>query len=354
MGVETLDLTYLIFDDYARTTGGWIYNERVLTELAVLGWQVDRREPGPGIPDPSPVCRAAALTMLHDLPDSAIVLADQVCLAPLAEMAALHAERLNLVMIVHHPQILEASRPPEVAARLDAGERAALRLARLVIATSRLTARQLMDGYGVSADQLVVAEPGTDVLAPSPGSGGGPGVHLLSIGSVIPRKRHELIVAALSGLTDLDWRLTIVGNLDRALEHVAALRDLIDKSGLSDRVALAGERTGPELDALWAGADIYAAAATHEGFGMAVAEAVARQVPVVSTRSGAVGEWLESQAGIMVEPDDITTFRAALRQVITDPSIRNLMRDGAKAARAALPTWPQAGAKVDAALRQIM
>ena len=348
-----MDLTYLVFSDYARTTGGWIYNERVLADLAALGWSIDRREPGPGIPDPSPVCRALAMRMLHDLPDDSIVLADQVCLSPLAGIAGAEAKRLRLAMIVHHPQILEASRPPDVAARLDGQEREALKLCELVIATSRLTARQLMADYGVPAGRLVVAEPGTDVFQPSPGSGG-PGVHLLSIGSVIPRKRHGLIIEALAGLADFDWRLTIVGNATWQPEHVATLRQAIARGGLEARIFLAGEQTGPELEALWRTADVYVAASVHEGFGMAVAEAVARQIPLVSTRSGAVGEWFPREAGVIVEPDDVATIRAALREVIFNPATRAAMREGANAARASLPTWPQSAAKVDAALRAML
>lgn len=347
-----MDLAYLIFSDYARTTGGWIYNERLLAELASLGWSIDRQEPGPGIPDPSPVCRALAARMLHDLPDGAIVLADQVCLSALAAIAAAEAKRLRLVMIMHHPQILEGSRPPDVAARLDAQERAALKMCELVIATSPATARQLTEDYGVAADQLLVAEPGTDVFAPSTGSGSAT-LNLLSIGSVIPRKRHELVLAALAGLQDLAWRLTIVGTLGMNPQHVAVLRALIAAPGLQDRVTLAGEQTGAELDSLWQSADLYIAASVHEGFGMAIAEAVARQIPVVSTRSGAVGEWLDPRAGRIVEPDDLPTMRAALREVIGSPATRAALRYGAAAARAALPTWPQSAAKVDAALRAI-
>lgn len=345
-----MELNYLIFEDYARTTGGWIYNERVLHELEALGWQIDRREPGPGIPDPSPVCRALATRMLHDLPDDAVVLADQVCLSPLAAIAAAEAKRLRLVMIVHHPQILEGSRPADVAARLDGQERKALTLCELVIATSRLTARQLTHDYGVAADRLVVAEPGTDVFSPSPGSGGAT-LNLLSIGSVIPRKRHGLIVEALAGLVELDWRLTIVGNLTMQREHVAGLRALIAANGLEQRVTLAGSQTGAELEALWRSADLYAAASVHEGFGMAVAEAVARQVPIITTRSGAVGEWLSPRAGVIVEPDDVSSLQAALRRVIAGPALRAALREGAQAVRASLPTWPQTAAKIDAALR---
>jgi len=343
-----LRLCYLISSDYARTTGGWIYNERLLAELAALGWQTGRHDLPPGFPDPSPSVRAEAEAIIRRLPAGALTLADQVCISPLAEAA----RRVRLAMIMHHPQILEGSRPAEVAARLDAEERAAVSAAKLVIATSRLTGRQMLESYGVPPARLVIAEPGTDVFPPSAGCGG-PGVHLLSIGSVIPRKRHGLIIEALAGLAGLDWRLTIVGNVAWQPEHIASLRYTISQAGLGSRILLVGEQTGQELEAQWRRADVYVAASIHEGFGMAVAEAVARQIPVVSTRSGAVGEWMDPAAGVIVEPDDVSSLRAALRDVIGKPAIRAKLREGARSARASLPTWPQSTAKVDAALRAI-
>ncbi len=343
-------LAYLISSDYARTTGGWIYNERVLQELRRLEYSIERNGLAAGFPDPGAEAIVAAGRVLAGLADGTLVLADQVVLSPLAGLLPEAAKRLRFAMLMHHPQVLEGSRPPALAARLDAEERGALQQMTLVIATSHLTAAQLVADYGVDAAKLITAEPGTDPQTPSPGSGG-PGLHMLSTGSVIPRKRHELIIAALAGLQEHSWRLTIVGNLDREQGHVAMLRRMIEDHDLSQRIAFAGERTGKDMDALWKGADLYAAAAIHEGFGMAVAEAIARQIPVVSTRSGAVGSWLDPRASILVEPDDVATMRDALRRVLSEPQLRRDLRQGTGLARTALPTWQQTAAKIDAALR---
>ena len=345
-----MHLTYLVSQDYARATGGWIYNERLLKELAVLGWRVTRMELPAGFPVPDADAMLDALETVKGLPRGALILADQVCLSPLWFWMTTEKLKHRYAMIMHHPQVLEHSRPPDIAARLDMNERQALGAADCVIATSQLTGRQMLADYGVPTEQLVVAEPGTDVFPPSPGSGGRP-LHLISIGSVIPRKRHELIVEALAGLQDFGWRLTIAGNLGLVPGHAAKLRQLITDSGLSARVALLGELTGAKLKALWTSADAYLAASAHEGFGMAVAEAVARQIPVVSTYSGAVGDWLSRDAGIIVEPDDLASLQAALARVLAEPGLRAKLRAGAAAARQTLPTWQQTAAKIDAALR---
>lgn len=347
-----MQLTYLISQDYARTTGGWIYNERLLRELAALGWRITRAELPAGFPDPAARALAAALDRVTSLPPGALILADQVCLSPLAAWMQAEAGNHRFAMIVHHPQILEGSRPAEVATRLDAAERGAMAAADLVIATSPLTARQVLAVYPVTRERLVVAEPGTDVYPPSPGSGGH-AVHLVSLGSVIPRKRHELIVAALAGLKDLDWRLSVAGSLTMVPEHAEKLRALIAAGGLVDRVKLLGAVSGADAEALWQSADVYVAASAHEGYGMAVAEAVARQVPVVTTFSGAVGEWMPREAGVVVESDDVAAMAAALKGVIVDAGARARLRAGAAAARAGLATWAETAGKVDAGLRGV-
>ena len=345
-------LTYLVSSDYARTTGGWIYNERLLKELDALGWRIDRVELPAGFPDPSDDALRAALQITDNLPDGALVLGDQVCLAPLSLWMLLEGQKHRFAIIVHHPQILEGSRSPALAARLDADERQAIDAADCVIATSRLTGRQLKDGYGATPDRLLVAEPGTDVFPASPGSGSAR-LNLLSIGSVIPRKRHELIVGTLAGLLDLDWRCIIAGSVTMVPEHAAMLRDLVAERGLDGRVTLLGAVTGAEVEALWSSADVYVAASAHEGFGMAVAEAVARQVPVVTTRSGAVADWLSPAAAVIVPTDDAAAMSAALRSVIADGVLRAGLREGAEAARAGLATWAETAGRVDARLREL-
>ncbi len=344
-----MHLTYLVSADYIRTTGGWIYNERMLRELAAIGWQITRIELGPGFPDPAPDVTAGAARVIAGLPGGTLVLADQIVLSPLADVLPAAAARLRFAMLMHHPQVLESSRPPAVAARMDRQERAALGKMECVIATSRLTGAQLIADYGVDSGRLFIAEPGTDLLQASPGSGG-PGVHLFSLGSVIARKRHELIVGALAGLMDLDWRLTIAGALDMNDAQVAKLRQLIGAVGLADRIALSGALSGPDLEAIWQTTDLYVASSVHEGFGMAVAEAIARRIPVVTTRSGAVGGWIDPRASVLVEPDDTATMRAVLRRVLSQPELLKALREGTVLARSALVTWPQSARIVGNAL----
>src|SRR4029079_361276 len=82
--------------------------------------------------------------------------------------------------------------------------------------------------------------------------------HILSIGTLIPRKGHDLLLRALARLFDLDWHLTIVGSSERDRVHARELTALAEQLGVDRRVRFAGEVTGGALEALWREADLFA------------------------------------------------------------------------------------------------
>lgn len=90
---------------------------------------------------------------------------------------------------------------------------------------------------------------------------------------------------------------------------------------VGDRVRFLGrvESTAEFLTAL----DIFAFPSRYEGFGLAVAEALATGLPVVGTRVGAIEEMLtESRGGAVVPPNDPVAFTAALEQFAGSPEAR--------------------------------
>jgi glycosyltransferase involved in cell wall biosynthesis len=83
---------------------------------------------------------------------------------------------------------------------------------------------------------------------------------------------------------------------------------------------------------------------------MALAEAVARGLPIVATSAGAVSEWLSPECALMVPVGDHDALSGALARVLGDASLRSAMSASAVRAAAALPTWEACGQAVAAAL----
>ena len=145
--------------DYARLTGGFVYNTRLMRVLVARGWEVAPLDLPAGFPRPDEVARARSGHLLSALPDGTLVVADQICLSPLAGILEREAQRLRLVMIFHHPIAMEEGLPAAERAWFMAAERAALACCRAVVVTSRTTADTLVADYGVPAEQIVVALP---------------------------------------------------------------------------------------------------------------------------------------------------------------------------------------------------
>ena len=79
---------------------------------------------------------------------------------------------------------------------------------------------------------------------------------------------------------------------------------------------------------------------------MAVAQALAHGLPIVSTRTGAIGELVPPAAGMLVEPDDGAALRDALSNVLSDAELRRRLAEGARAAGAKLPDWSVASQRL--------
>jgi glycosyltransferase involved in cell wall biosynthesis len=84
---------------------------------------------------------------------------------------------------------------------------------------------------------------------------------------------------------------------------------------------------------------------------MAVAEALARGLPVISTATGAIEDLVTGgsdghaglhPAGIVLQPGDVDALAAALSRVLGDPDYRAELAGGARAKRGLLPRWTDA------------
>jgi glycosyltransferase involved in cell wall biosynthesis len=324
--------------DLATPTGGYTYDRRMIAELKHLGWHIDLVDLGEGFPWPSDETRARAWLRLSDVPPGRTIVIDGLAFGVLPEAVLQLRVENALVALVHHPLALEAGLSIQQANILRTCERAALIAARLVIANSAETARHLTSDYGVAADRIVIACPGTDPAPVAHGSDDGI-VRLLSVGAVVPRKGFDVLIAALAMLVDLPWRLTIAGDRSRDPKTAAQLDADIARFNLGSHIAVLGAVSPARLAELYASADLFALASRFEGYGMAFAEAIAHGLPVIGTTAGAIPDTVPAGAGVLVAPDDADALAFALRRVIQNPDERRRLATSARAAVRQLPTW---------------
>lgn len=310
--------------DPLRATGGNVFDGRIARGLAAIGWDVRMR----------PVrSDAAAEAALSRLPDGALVLIDGLVATRAAAAVAAAEERLRIVVLAH---MVAASFADADRCAVEA-ERRALRSARRVIATSEWTRSELVRA-GIAPERVVVATPGSDEATAADGTPAG--VALLCVGVVAPHKGQDVLIEALAALgTKTDWTCTFAGSLaaypDYA-EHVAALAE---RAGLRDRVTLTGALAGAALDGAYRATDLLVAPSRVESYGMAIADALRRGIPVVASSVGGIPQTVASRAAVLVPPDRPRALTDALRRWMVDPGLRERLTDEARRGRAGMPTW---------------
>jgi glycosyltransferase involved in cell wall biosynthesis len=254
----------------------------------------------------------------------------------------------RVIGLVHHPLFLETGLAHARKVELKESEERALKRANHVIVTSRATKRIVTEQLGLSPDKITVAEPGTDPAQRATGTGAP--LQILAVGAVVPRKGYDVLVEALSSLKDIDWRLTIAGALDRHPQAVESVQDAIERYGLEDRVTLAGKVVPATLDHFYESADLFVSASLFEGYGMVLAEAMARGLPIVLAAGGAAADTAGEAAALHVEAGSVPELTATLQRALTDKKLRDRLADAAWEAGRTLPTWHETARRIAAVI----
>jgi glycosyltransferase involved in cell wall biosynthesis len=162
---------------------------------------------------------------------------------------------------------------------------------------------------------------GSSVAAETP-------VHLVFLGYLSARKGVPELLEALASpaLAALSWRATLAGGgpVEEFRANAAAL-------GLGNRVTFPGWIDQPAASALCAAADILVLPSHAEGLAMSVLEGLAHGLAVVATPVGAHAEVIEpDRSGLLTPPGDVAALTATLARVITDQTLRECLRAGAR------------------------
>ncbi len=242
--------------------------------------------------------------------------------------------------VVHtfHGHVLEGYFSPGVTRLFLQIERALARVTdRIITLSPRL--RQAILGMGIGRpDQVQVIPLGLD-LDPFLRVSSGPadlrttlaiplGAPLLGIvGRLVPIKDHPTLFQALTLLEagSSAPHLVVVGDGERR----EPLRRLAHQLGLASRIHFLGWRT--DLQAILGELDMVICCSRNEGTPVALIEAMAAGIPVVSTDVGGVGDLVvQGETGWLVPPDDPPALAQAVQRLLEDPALRRRLAAAAR------------------------
>jgi len=341
-----MNLVLLVPAPFDAVSGGYAYDRRMVEGLRAAGHAVRVVELAGQHPLADEGARDAAVAAWSGLAGDEVPIIDGLALPAFTDVTL---DGRVCVGLIHHPTALETGFTLEERDRLRAAECRLMPMLARVIVTSDATAERLSADFGVRHERISVVVPGTEEAPRHQGNAEGP-CEVLSIGTLVPRKGHDVLMRALARLPDLEWHLTIAGSPERDPVHTHGLRALAGELGIASRVTFAGEVVDEALEALWRRADIFALATHWEGYGMAIAEALKRGIPVAVTAGGAAGALVPTEAGVVCPPGDIEQLSKALRRVIFGRELRQYLAENAWRAGQALPSWEEQARKFAAAL----
>lgn len=188
--------------------------------------------------------------------------------------------------------------------------------------------QRTVEQYGLRPDQAFVNYPSIDVeefkrAQPYLSKEQGP-YQLLTVGRLRWEKGLEYGLLAVRHLVNegMDLRYTIIGSGDEEERLRFAIHDL----GLTEQVELMGRQPAAVVRQALESADVFLLPSLSEGLSNAVLEAMAMEIPVVSTTAGGMAEAIDhGMEGFLVPPREPEKMAENVSVLLSDPSLRRNM-----------------------------
>ena len=141
------------------------------------------------------------------------------------------------------------------------------------------------------------------------------------VGDVIPRKGLLNLVRALPAIRAAVPSVHVLSVGYPQAEYAGSVRAEAKRLGVADRLTLAGARA--DVPQLLAAMDVFVLPTLEDTLPMAILEAMASGLPVVSTTVGGIPECVvDGQTGCLVPPGNVARLAAALIRLLGDPALR--------------------------------
>jgi glycosyltransferase involved in cell wall biosynthesis len=154
---------------------------------------------------------------------------------------------------------------------------------------------------------------------------------LLCPANMVPVKGHRYLLdaCALLSASFRDFVLVLAGDGPLRSE----IEDYVRELNISDRVQFLGALPHSRIVEMYSKAEVFATVlpsidlgnGQHEGIPVALMEAMAHGVPVISTRSGSIPELVRPGCGLLVEAGSAQALAEAIRALLEDEALCRIL-----------------------------
>lgn len=147
---------------------------------------------------------------------------------------------------------------------------------------------------------------------------------LLYVGRIAPEKELDVLMEAAKKLNRMNvkYKLVVVGDGPSKKEF---------ESMTIDNVVFVGYKSGSELEAYYATADIFTFPSSSETYGNVILEAMASGLPVICPYSGGLKEnIIDSYNGLIFETGSSENMAYKIIELINDNNLRYRLRENAR------------------------
>jgi glycosyltransferase involved in cell wall biosynthesis len=285
----------------------------------------------PGMYLPSKLLNLSLLTLHAPKLDSCLGREPDVFWMPNLNIGSLH-RRIPSVLTIHdvtfelYPEFFSQK---ILAWHKSVRPKQQARDATHILTVSHSTKQDLMDLYGLHAEEISVTYPGLSPIFHNPNIDIKyirakyhlPSQFILYLGTIEPRKNLSALIQSFEYLAAEypELHLVLAGQNGWLYEHIHAQTS---KSPFANRVHYTGFVAHEDKPSLYAAAELFVYPSFYEGFGFPPLEAMACGTPVITSNLSSFPEVINN-AGLMISPYNAHELTWAIRELYTDENLRS-------------------------------
>ncbi|MCH8821581.1 glycosyltransferase family 4 protein [Patescibacteria group bacterium] len=259
----------------------------------------------------------------------------EILFVPAHTIPIIRRPKLKTIVTVHDlgAEFLEAYHRFPQKIYLNWSTQYIARHATHMIAVSNSTKKDLMDTLKVPSSRISVVYEGVDhkffyrrdaqEVRKVRLKYGLDSKYLLFVGTIQPRKNIIKLIQAYAKLQNRKVDLVLVGKPGWLYDEIYKAPK---KYSVSSFVKFLGFVSEEDLPSLYSGSEAFVLPSLYEGFGLPILEAMACEVPVITSNTSSMPE-VSGDNALLVKPNDVNDMSYNLSRILNEEDLRLKLKD---------------------------